>query len=373
MQLFDLGGCAGVLQLGASVLGHFLGHRFHNGGWGTLYQFLGLFQSQAGQLAHGLDDLDLFGSDVLEHNVELGLFLFRLGCGLDLIFVASCFGGPWQISKFGSREQREGLLPKFAKGELIGAAAITEPFAGTDAGSMELRAEKREASYRLVGRKSAVTNAGLADVYATFAEEYMAMPVIKGVKTESEKFPGAKQTLSIEAMMQDGRALQAGTSHHLGQNFARAFDVTFQKEDGTRDYVWATSWGVSTRLVGALIMAHSDDKGLILPPRLAPIHAVIVPIWMKDHQVQDMKRAGAELFETLRREHPDLTFRLDDREQYKPGWKFAEWEQRGVPVRIELGPRDLEKDQVVVVRRDTGEKTFLPRAELAGRFDPPVD
>ncbi len=208
----------------------------------------------------------------------------------------------------------------------------------------------------------------MLDVYATFAEEYMAVPVVKGVKTESEKFPGAFKTLCIEAMMQDGRALQAGTSHHLGQNFAKAFDVTFQNEKGDREYVWATSWGVSTRLIGALIMAHSDDKGLVLPPRLAPIHAVTVPIWMKDHQVEQMKAAGTALHERLRAAHPDLQLKLDDRDQYKPGWKFAEWEQRGVPVRIELGPRDLEKGQVVLVRRDTGEKLMVSQDEAVDRL-----
>jgi prolyl-tRNA synthetase len=208
----------------------------------------------------------------------------------------------------------------------------------------------------------------MLDVYATFAQDYMAMPVVKGVKTESEKFPGAFKTLCIEAMMQDARALQAGTSHHLGQNFAKAFDVTFQTETGDREFVWATSWGVSTRLIGALIMCHSDDKGLVLPPRLAPIHAVVVPIWMKDHQVEEMQAAGKELHDKLRAAHPGLEIRLDDREQYKPGWKFAEWEQRGVPVRIELGPRDREQGQVVLVRRDTGEKLMLPLAEAVDRL-----
>ena len=204
----------------------------------------------------------------------------------------------------------------------------------------------------------------MLDVYSTFAEEFMAMPVIKGVKSESEKFPGAFKTYCIEAMMQDTRALQAGTSHHLGQNFAKAFDVTFQSEKGEREFVWATSWGVSTRLIGGLIMTHSDDKGLVVPPRLAPIHAVVLPIWMKDDQVEPMKSAGRELFEALKRNHPDLDLHLDDREQYKPGWKFAEWEQRGTPVRIELGPRDMEKGQVVLARRDTGEKLSVPRDDV---------
>jgi prolyl-tRNA synthetase len=208
----------------------------------------------------------------------------------------------------------------------------------------------------------------MLDVYATFAEETMAVPVIRGVKTDSEKFAGAVRTYSIEAMMQDGKALQSGTSHDLGQNFSKAFDVTYQDAEGRRQFVWATSWGVSTRLVGALIMAHSDDKGLVVPPRLAPIHAVVIPIWMKDSQVEDLKRAGRELGEELRAAHPDLVIRLDDRDEYKPGWKFAEWEQRGVPVRVEVGPRDLEKGQVVLVRRDTGEKEFVAREALQRRL-----
>jgi prolyl-tRNA synthetase len=208
----------------------------------------------------------------------------------------------------------------------------------------------------------------MLDVYATFAEGTMAMPVIKGRKTDSEKFPGALRTYCIEAMMQDTKALQAGTSHHLGQNFARAFDVTFQNESGERELVWATSWGVSTRLVGGLIMAHSDDDGLVLPPKLAPIHAVVVPIWMKDDQVSAMKTAGGELFEALKRERPELDLKLDDREQYKPGWKFNEWEQRGVPVRIEIGPKDVAKGQAVLVRRDTREKEFVPRERVGERL-----
>jgi len=208
----------------------------------------------------------------------------------------------------------------------------------------------------------------MLDVYATFAEESMAVPVIRVVKTDSEKFAGAVRTYSIEAMMQDGKALQSGTSHDLGQNFSKAFDVTYQDAEGQRQFVWATSWGVSTRLVGALIMAHSDDKGLVVPPRLAPIHAVVIPIWMKDSQVEDLKQAGRTLGEELRAAHPDLVIRLDDRDEHKPGWKFAEWEQRGVPVRIEVGPRDLEKGQVVLVRRDTGKKEFVAREALHQRL-----
>jgi prolyl-tRNA synthetase len=208
----------------------------------------------------------------------------------------------------------------------------------------------------------------ILEVYRTFAEEYMALPVLKGQKSDSEKFAGAVRTYAIEGLMQDGKALQAGTSHHLGQNFSRAFDVTFQNADGAREFVWATSWGVSTRLVGALIMAHSDDKGLVAPPRLAPIHVVVIPIWMGDDQVGRMKEAAGSLVEALRAAHPSLVIRLDDREQYKPGWKYAEWEQRGVPVRIEIGPKDLEKNQAVLVRRDTGAKEFVPREGIPGRL-----
>ena len=208
----------------------------------------------------------------------------------------------------------------------------------------------------------------MLDIYATFSEEHLALPVMKGVKTDSEKFAGAVRTYTIESMMQDRRALQTGTSHDLGQNFSRAFEVTYQTAEGREEHVWATSWGVSTRLIGALIMAHSDDKGLVIPPRLAPIHAVIIPIWMKDHQVASMKEAARNLWETLRAALSDHQIRLDDREQHKPGWKYAEWEQRGVPVRIELGPRDLEKDHVVLVRRDTGEKEFVPQNNLVARL-----
>jgi len=176
------------------------------------------------------------------------------------------------------------------------------------------------------------------------------------------------RTYCIEGMMQDGKALQAGTSHQLGQNFSRAFDVTFQNAQGEREYVWATSWGVSTRLVGALIMAHSDDKGLVLPPRLTPIHAVMVPIWMKDDQVGGMRALAGALCDRLKKAFPEYSIRLDDRVEHKPGWKFAEWEQRGVPIRIELGPKDAEKNQVVLVRRDTGAKEFVAQESLETRL-----
>ena len=193
----------------------------------------------------------------------------------------------------------------------------------------------------------------MLEVYRTFAEEYMALPVIKGLKTESEKFAGAEQTYCIEAMMQDGKALQAGTSHYLGQNFAKAFDVQFQNRDGKLEYVYAASWGVSTRLIGALVMAHSDDDGLLLPPRLAPIQVVIVPIAKSDDERGRVLEKAAAIRADLK---PDHSVRLDDRDHYSPGWKFNEWELKGVPLRIEIGPRDLKNAQVVLVRRDTREK-----------------
>ena len=196
-------------------------------------------------------------------------------------------------------------------------------------------------------------------VYKTFAEEYMAIPVLHGVKTDSEKFAGAVRTYCIEAMMQDKKSLQAGTSHFLGQNFAKAFDVTFQTKDKTLDHVWATSWGSSTRLIGAIIMAHSDDKGLVLPPRLAPIEVVIVPIFKNE-----TKDAVIAFARTLRDSlAPDFRVLLDEDDQNTPGWKFSEYEMQGIPVRLEVGPRDMEKGQVVAVRRDTGEKAFVPVTE----------
>ncbi len=201
----------------------------------------------------------------------------------------------------------------------------------------------------------------ILEIYKTFAEDYMALPVIPGLKTEKERFAGAVRTYAIEGMMQDRRALQSGTSHNLGQNFAKAFDVQFQDENGELQYVWATSWGVSTRLVGALIMAHSDDKGLVLPPKIAPTQVVIVPIWRGDEQ----KAPILSKIESLTRNWQDhFNFKIDDRENYRPGWKFNEWEKQGVPVRIEIGPKDLEKDQVVVVRRDTGEKELIKMDQL---------
>ncbi|MBX6331672.1 MAG: proline--tRNA ligase [Gemmatimonadaceae bacterium] len=197
-------------------------------------------------------------------------------------------------------------------------------------------------------------------VYRDFMEGWMAMPVVTGRKTESEKFAGALRTYSCEAMMQDNKALQAGTSHNLGQNFARAFDLTFQTESGGTEYAWNTSWGVSTRLIGGLVMTHGDDKGLRIPPLLAPTEVVIVPIWRSDEERARVFEAAERIARSLgdweRREPNRLRVRLDLRETLKPGAKYYEWEMRGVPVRVELGPRDLEKNQAVLVRRDTGAK-----------------
>ena len=202
----------------------------------------------------------------------------------------------------------------------------------------------------------------MLDVYRRFAEEWMAMPVVCGRKTENEKFAGAIDTYSIEGMMQDRKALQAGTSHFLGQNFARAFDVQFQNRDGRLEYAWATSWGVSTRLIGGLIMTHSDDNGLVVPPKLAPTQIVIVPIWKNDEQRAAVLEAGAKIKTAL----PGLAVELDARDSVTPGWKFNEHEVKGVPVRIEIGPRDLAEAKVVVVRRDTCAKSPMPMSEIAG-------
>ncbi len=197
----------------------------------------------------------------------------------------------------------------------------------------------------------------MLDVYTTFAEKFMAMPVLKGVKTETERFAGAVDTYSIEALMQDGKALQSGTSHFLGQNFARAFDVQFATKDGKLDYVWGTSWGTSTRLVGALIMTHSDDKGLILPPKLAPIQVVIVPIFKNTEELDDIRKVAEQIKNQL--QDNDISVKFDDRDTYKPGWKFAEYELKGVPVRLAIGPRDLESGTVELARRDTLEKSVI--------------
>jgi prolyl-tRNA synthetase len=203
----------------------------------------------------------------------------------------------------------------------------------------------------------------MLDVYATFAEEYMAVPVIKGIKTESEKFPGADRTYCIEALMQDNRALQAGTSHHLGQNFARAFGVTYQTEDGKDEYAWNTSWGVSTRLVGAVVMAHGDDNGLVLPPRIAPIQVAIVPIWKGDDPRGEIVAAAGKVRDALTA--AGISVRLDDRDNTSPGFKFHEWELLGVPLRLELGPKDLAGGTVMTVRRHDRKKTPIPMDRVA--------
>jgi len=203
----------------------------------------------------------------------------------------------------------------------------------------------------------------ILDIYAKFAEEYMAVPVIKGVKTASERFAGAVETYCIEALMQDGKALQAGTSHFLGQNFAKAFDCKFQNKDNELEYVWATSWGVSTRLIGALIMIHSDDQGLILPPRLAPKQVALVPIYRKDEDMQVVLAAAAEIEKELKA--AGIRIFVDDRDGFRPGWKFNEYEVQGVPVRLALGPRDVANGTVEVARRDTGQKQSMSREGLA--------
>lgn len=198
----------------------------------------------------------------------------------------------------------------------------------------------------------------MLEVYATFAEQYMAVPVVRGVKTANERFAGAEDTYCIEALMQDGKALQAGTSHFLGQNFAKAFDVTFRDKENKLDYVWATSWGVSTRLVGALVMAHSDDQGLILPPRIAPLQVVIVPIMNKDPEAQArINNYANSLVSELRSK--GIRVKFDDDDTARPGWKFAEYEMKGVPVRIALGARDMENNVAEVARRDTKEKASV--------------
>lgn len=206
----------------------------------------------------------------------------------------------------------------------------------------------------------------MLEVYRAFAEETLALPVIHGPKSESEKFPGALETLCIEALMQDGRALQAGTSHDLGQNFAKACDITFLGRDNTEQVPWGTSWGVSTRLIGATIMAHSDDQGLVLPPRVAPEPVVIVPIHRGEEERTAVLEACSRIAEALRRE-AGLGAIVDDREQHKPGYKFNEWELRGVPLRIEVGPRDVEAGQCVFAKRTGGRKEQVPQGAAASR------
>jgi prolyl-tRNA synthetase len=209
----------------------------------------------------------------------------------------------------------------------------------------------------------------LEDVYADFAEREMAMPVIRGLKTENEKFPGALRSYCIEAMMQDGRALQAATSHNLGQNFAKAFDISFTDRNNTVQHAWTTSWGISTRLIGALIMTHSDDEGLVLPPRLAPTQVVVVPIYKNDTERSAVMEAVARITGEWKGR---LRFKIDDRDQMTAGFKFNEWELKGIPVRVEVGPKDVEKGSVAVARRDTpgkAGKAFVPQAGLTEHLE----
>ncbi len=207
----------------------------------------------------------------------------------------------------------------------------------------------------------------ILDLYAEFAEKWMGVPVLKGVKSPGERFAGAVETYCIEALMQDGKALQAGTSHFLGQNFAKAFDVKFVTKDNQQEYVWATSWGVSTRLVGALIMSHSDDNGLVLPPKLAPIQVVIVPIYKKPEQLDEITLEVDKIVKDLKSR--GISVKFDNRDTHKPGFKFAEWELKGVPVRLAIGPRDLENGTVEVARRDTLEKETLAIQDIAHKIE----
>ncbi|MBB1140830.1 proline--tRNA ligase [Myroides sp. WP-1] len=202
----------------------------------------------------------------------------------------------------------------------------------------------------------------MLDVYADFAENFMAIPVVKGFKTENERFAGAIETYCIEALMQDGKALQAGTSHFLGQNFAKAFDVKFTSQEGKQEYVWATSWGVSTRLMGALIMTHSDDNGLVLPPNLAPIQVVIVPIHRTDEQLEEIRQEVKKVTDQFKK--LNISFKFDDRTTFKPGWKFNEYELKGVPLRIAIGPKDLENGTFEVARRDTFTKEIVEKDNI---------
>ena len=207
----------------------------------------------------------------------------------------------------------------------------------------------------------------MLDVYADFVQNYLALPVIKGAKTPNERFAGALETYSIEAMMQDGKALQAGTSHFLGQNFAKAFDVKFTNREGKLEHVWASSWGVSTRLMGALVMAHSDDDGLVLPPKLAPIQVVIVPIYKGEEQLKLITSIANQIKSELQQKN--ISVKYDDRDTHKPGWKFSEYEFKGVPVRIAIGPRDIENHTVEVARRDTKEKSVIQITDLALKIE----
>ena len=203
-------------------------------------------------------------------------------------------------------------------------------------------------------------------IYATFLKDFMAIPVIKGEKTENERFAGAISTFTIEALMQDGKALQAGTSHFLGQNFAEAFDVKFTTKEGKQEYVWATSWGVTTRLIGALVMTHSDDNGLVLPPNLAPIQVVIIPIFRNDEQLEAISIVANKIAEELK--NKGISVKFDNRTTHKPGFKFADYELKGVPLRIAIGPRDLENNTVELARRDTLTKEFVKQKELTSKI-----
>lgn len=207
----------------------------------------------------------------------------------------------------------------------------------------------------------------MLNVYADFAEQWMAVPVIKGLKTANERFAGAIETYCIEALMQDGKALQAGTSHFLGQNFAKAFDVKFANKEGKQDFVWATSWGVSTRLMGALVMSHSDDKGLVLPPKLAPFQVVIIPIYKGDEQLAQINVVANKMKKAM--EAKGISVKYDNRDNQRPGWKFAEYELKGVPLRIAIGGRDLENGTVEVARRDTLEKETLQQADIENKIE----
>ena len=207
----------------------------------------------------------------------------------------------------------------------------------------------------------------ILDIYATFAEEWMGVPVLKGTKSPNERFAGAIETYCIEALMQDGKALQAGTSHFLGQNFAKAFDVKYLSKENKLEHVWATSWGVSTRVMGALIMAHSDDHGLVLPPKLAPIQVVIIPIYRKTEQLEQISEVALNIKKSL--EEKGISVKYDDRDTFKPGWKFAEYEFKGVPVRLAIGPRDLENKTIEVARRDTLEKEILQIADIESKVE----
>ncbi|MFN5377067.1 MAG: proline--tRNA ligase, partial [Chitinophagaceae bacterium] len=200
-------------------------------------------------------------------------------------------------------------------------------------------------------------------VYADFVENYMALPVMKGVKTPNERFAGALETYCIEALMQDGKALQAGTSHFLGQNFAKAFEVKYLTKENKQEYVWATSWGVSTRLIGALVMAHSDDQGLVMPPKIAPLQVVIVPIYKGPEQKAMVDEKVHGIMSELKKQ--GISVKYDDADNTRPGWKFAEYELKGVPVRIAIGPKDIENGVVEIARRDTKEKSSVPAEGLS--------